>query len=83
MTDRYLVLPRGINVGRYNRVPMAELRARLVEEGYSRVATVLQSGNVILSADSAGPGEVARSMGRLLSDHFNVKVRASPGRRIK
>lgn len=74
MTDRFLVLPRGINVGRYNRVPMAELRAKLVEEGFSRVATVLQSGNVILTADSAGPGEVARRMERLLSDHFNVTV---------
>ena len=26
MTERYLVMPRGINVGTRNRVPMAELR---------------------------------------------------------
>lgn len=74
MTDRYVVLPRGINVGRHNRVPMADLRSRLVGEGYSEVATVLASGNVILTSDSEGPGEVARSVGRLLSDHFNVEV---------
>ena len=74
MTNRYLVLPRGINVGRHNRVPMAELRSRLVGEGYSEVATVLASGNVILTARSGDPGEVARGVGRLLSDHFNVSV---------
>lgn len=74
MTDRFLVLPRGINVGRHNRVPMADLRSGLVGEGYSEVATVLASGNVILTADSEGPGEVARSVGRLLKDRFDVSV---------
>ena len=27
MIERYLVMPRGINVGTRNRVPMAELRS--------------------------------------------------------
>ena len=74
MTARYLVLPRGINVGRRNRVPMAELRSKLAEVGYSAVATVLQSGNVIVSASSQGPDEVACAIQRLLSDQFDVNV---------
>ncbi len=41
MAVRYLVMPRGINVGTYNRVPMAELRSKLADEGYSDVVTVL------------------------------------------
>ena len=28
MTERYLVMPRGINVGTRNRVPMADQRGR-------------------------------------------------------
>ena len=44
MTERYLVMLRGINVGTRNRVPMAELRSKLANEGYSGVATFLQSG---------------------------------------
>ena len=44
MTERYLVMPRGINVGTRNRVPMAQLRSKLADAGYSDVATVLQSG---------------------------------------
>jgi len=49
MTERYLVMPRGINVGTRNRVPMAELKSKLAGQGYTDVATVLQSGNVIIS----------------------------------
>ena len=60
MSVRNLVMPRGINVGTRNRVPMAEHRSKLADEGYSDVATVLQSGNVIVSAAS-GSDEVAGS----------------------
>ena len=74
MTERYLVMPRGINVGSRNRVPMAELRSRLTGAGYCDVATVLQSGNVIVSAEEDRPGEVAGAMQRLLSNEFGVDV---------
>ena len=74
MTERYLVMPRGINVGTRNRVPMAELRAKLAGVGYSDVATVGQSGNVIVSVGSDRPDEVAGAMARLLSDEFDVNV---------
>ena len=74
MNVRYLVMPRGINVGTRNRVPMAELRSKLADEGYSDVATVLQSGNVIVSSASDRPDDVAGAIQRLLSDEFAVKV---------
>ena len=74
MSVRYLVMPRGINVGVRNRVPMADLRSKLAGEGYSDVATVLQSGNVIVSSESDRPGDVADAMRCLLSDEFDVDV---------
>ena len=74
MTERYLVMPRGINVGTRNRVPMAELRSKLTGEGYWDVATVLQSGNVIVSTDQDRPDEIAGAVGRLLRDEFDVDV---------
>ncbi|WP_420623611.1 DUF1697 domain-containing protein [Candidatus Poriferisodalis sp.] len=74
MTERYLVMPRGINVGTHNRVPMAELRSVLADEGYFDVATVLQSGNVILTAASAVPEEVVAAGQQLLSEEFDVNV---------
>jgi uncharacterized protein (DUF1697 family) len=42
---------RGINVGGKNKIPMAELKARLEELGLESVATYIQSGNVILRSD--------------------------------
>jgi uncharacterized protein (DUF1697 family) len=74
MIERYLVMPRGINVGTRNRVPMAQLRSKLADEGYAGVATVLQSGNVVVSTESDRPDEVAGAMQRLLSDEFDVDV---------
>ena len=74
MTDRYVVMPRGINVGTRNRVPMPGLRSKLADEGYSDVATVLASGNVIVSSESDHPDEVAGAMQRLLRDAFDVNV---------
>ena len=74
MTERYLVMPRGINVGTRHRVPMAELRTVLAEQGYSDVATVLQSGNVIVSTASDDPGAVAGAMQRVAQREFDVNV---------
>ena len=74
MTERYLVMPRGINVGTRNRVPMAELRSRLANERYSGLTTVLQSGNVILSAESGRAADVADTVQRMLRNEFDVDV---------
>lgn len=48
---RYAIFLRGINVGKAKRVAMADLRALLAAEGYANVATLLQSGNIVLDAD--------------------------------
>ena len=46
----YVALLRGINVGGNRRVAMAELRAWLVELGFTRVRTYVQSGNVVFES---------------------------------
>ena len=70
---RYAVLLRGINVGRAHRVPMAELRELLTAEGHTGVATVLQSGNVVLDSDRPA-GELASSVERALEERFGFAV---------
>ena len=47
---RWLVMPRGINVGKINRVPMAELVTQLEGAGFKDVITIGQSGNIIVTA---------------------------------
>lgn len=50
---RHIALLRGINLGPNRRVAMADLRDLLTAAGYGDVQTYLQSGNVLLSSDSA------------------------------
>ncbi len=53
---------------------MAELRRVLGERGYFDVATILQSGNVLLTSDSSAV-ELTDAMEQLLADDFGVPVR--------
>ncbi len=74
MSGRYLVMPRGINVGTRNRVPMAELRSKLTEAGHSDPVTILQSGNIIITSDCADAVALSSSIGQLLAEEFGVDV---------
>ena len=51
---RYVALFKGINVGRAKRIAMEDLRVLLGKLGYADVQTLLNSGNVVFTAD-AGP----------------------------
>jgi uncharacterized protein (DUF1697 family) len=55
---RYVVLLRGINVGKAKRIAMADLRALLTDAGYSDVRTHLNSGNVVLTGTDARPDRI-------------------------
>jgi uncharacterized protein (DUF1697 family) len=72
---RHIVLLRGINLGSTNRVPMAQLRSALEDDGFDDVATYVQSGNIVLtSGDSAA--KVARAVERLVEKEFGLKIPA-------
>jgi uncharacterized protein (DUF1697 family) len=51
MMKTYVILMRGINVGGKNKIPMAELKLFLEEQGFENVVTYIQSGNVVLRSD--------------------------------
>jgi uncharacterized protein (DUF1697 family) len=57
---RYAALFRAINVGGKNAVPMAELRLMLEQAGFTRVKTLLQSGNATLDTDLSQDAACAR-----------------------
>ena len=58
MSDKYVILLRGINVNPATKVAMSDLRELVTALGYTEVKTTLQSGNVILESsavpDAAG-----------------------------
>ncbi len=70
---RAVLLLRGINVGRAHRIGMADLRELLRAEGHGDVATVLQSGNVVLDSELP-PGELARKVEQALERRFGFPV---------
>jgi uncharacterized protein (DUF1697 family) len=77
MADRWIALLRGINVGRANRVAMADLRELLTDLGHSDVRTLLNSGNVVFtgSAGPAGQEDPALRIEEALSERLAVSAR--------
>ena len=68
-TRRAVALLRGINVGRANRIAMADLRACTEAAGCSEVATVLASGNVVLT-DVRAVSEIRHALETAYSRSF-------------
>ena len=74
---KYAALLRGINVGGKNIISMADLRKWLEGEGFTNVATLLQSGNVVFDAESADVEEdVAKAIERESGFKIEVCVRS-------
>lgn len=68
---RMVALLRGINLGARNRVPMPALRELLAEHRYQDVATVVQSGNIVLST-AVGADRLAADLQGLIAQRFGV-----------
>lgn len=71
---RYAVLLRGVNVGKGNRVPMAELRALLEALGGSGVRTLLNSGNAVFTSPARSAGSLAKQVRAALVERLDVDV---------
>jgi uncharacterized protein (DUF1697 family) len=72
---RYVVLLRGINVGKAKRVAMAELRDLLADLGYTDVRTHLNSGNAVVTGRDADTAEQAERLEAAIRERFGMDVR--------
>jgi uncharacterized protein (DUF1697 family) len=70
---RQIALLRGINLASRNRVSMPDLRAALAEAGYEDVATLVQSGNIVLTS-AKEPATLEREISKLVADEFGVEA---------
>jgi uncharacterized protein (DUF1697 family) len=68
-----IALLRGINLGAHNRIPMADLRALLDDIGYPDARTLVQSGNIVLSAEPQ-PDKLAAELERAITGKFGVQT---------
>ncbi len=71
---RYAALLRGINVGRGNRVAMADLRGVLAGLGLTDVATLLNSGNAVFTAPEEAPENIAARIRAALRETLGLDV---------
>ncbi len=69
-----VALLRGINVGRANRIPMADLKKLVTDLGYSDVKTLLNSGNVVFDSGRRKPETAATAIEKAIQSDFELSV---------
>lgn len=72
---RFVALLRGVNVGKGNRVAMAEFVLLLRECGYTEVRTLLNSGNATFASKGRSASMHARTIAAALRDRLGLEVR--------
>lgn len=70
----YIGLLRAVNLGGSTRVSMAALQDRIARNGFEKVHTLLQSGNVVLSSDQTNPSAIERTLERLAQDELGLST---------
>lgn len=70
---RYVLLLRGINVGGKHKVAMSELKALLLEAGFEKVSSYINSGNLVFSSDQNNETCLAK-IGHLLDTHYDFPI---------
>ena len=75
MPTTHILLLRGINVGKNNRIGMAPLREMLEGLGYTGVRTLLNSGNAVATARDSSPATVAKAVQAAIRETFGFDIR--------
>jgi uncharacterized protein (DUF1697 family) len=70
---RYALLLRGVNVGRKNTLPMAELRAMLTSIDCTNVRTYVQSGNAVFGT-KLGTAALTKTVERALERYMGRPI---------
>ncbi len=71
---QFVVLMRGVNVGKGNRVPMAAFRTLLEGHGCTDVRTLLNSGNAVFRSTTRSAPGLAQAIGVRLQASLGVDV---------
>ncbi len=70
---RYVVLLRGVNLAKRNRVSMPGLRSALEAEGFRDVSSYVQSGNLVLTS-RASQERISRDVRALINKRFGLDI---------
>ena len=73
---RFVVLLRGVNVGKGKRVPMADFKALLEGLGYTSVITLLNSGNAVFTSSGRAAAKHAAAIATAVERTLGVTTPA-------
>ena len=71
----HVALLRGINLGGHKKVAMADLRELVSSLGHADVATYIQSGNVVFSAEQSDTAALAAALEEAIAETIGVQAR--------
>jgi uncharacterized protein (DUF1697 family) len=71
---RCIALLRGVNVGKANRLAMADFKALLEGVGATGVRTLLASGNAVFDAPAAGMATLAQRIAEALDARCGIRT---------
>jgi uncharacterized protein (DUF1697 family) len=71
---QFVVLLRGVNVGKGNRISMAAFRELLETRGFSDVRTILNSGNAVFRSSARSTASLAKAIGAELQETVGIGV---------
>jgi len=71
MSETWVALLRGINVGGKNKLPMKDLTAMFVEAGCGNVRNYIQSGNVVFET---APARLSEVIEKRIEKQFGFRV---------
>jgi uncharacterized protein (DUF1697 family) len=71
---RFVVVLRGVNVGKSKRVPMGDFRELLSGLGYTDVSTLLNSGNAVFRAGKGAAAAHAKKIAGAIADRLEIDV---------
>jgi uncharacterized protein (DUF1697 family) len=75
MSETYVALLRGVNVGGKNKLPMKELACLFNDAGCDDTRTYIQSGNVVFHTDPRKALGIAESIRREIGKRYSIETR--------
>jgi uncharacterized protein (DUF1697 family) len=74
MMNTYIALLRGINVSGKNSIKMADLKEVLMNSGFDKVVTYIQSGNIIVETNQDDKLKIAATINQTIKESFGFDV---------
>lgn len=71
----YVALLRGINVGGNNKIDMKQLKKTFEDVGMNKVATYINTGNIIFEQDGLSQPELVAMIEQAIVDDFGLPIK--------